>query len=314
MIARLVDSNQTIRDEQIAILVPDKPSPNNRQTFRIRYEEYVDTRFTTPAQVMDKRVAVQGDTLQLHLRLQNAGNRRGMFKATYVVWWEAEPANLPPARITLSPLSIDFGEQAIDMPSAARTATITNVGGTPGTINLSVPDPFWQRNTCGATLAPGASCTVSVAFTPIEPGSRSAVLTLGTALPQLIVSGVGFDPPRSGSLRTEDSTDRLDWVYEPGVAARDSVTFRICLPPQLDWSKSLRVLNGNAVLVNIGVQGKNSACVSQTVPVTALSGGQTIELWKAKFLGIPVRVRHGALSEFMPLRSSSRLTFTWQKD
>jgi hypothetical protein len=39
-------------------------------------------------------------------------------------------------------------------------------------------------------------------------------------------------------------------------------------------------------------------------------GGHMIELWKAKFLDIPARVRHGALSEFMPLRSSSRLTLT----
>jgi hypothetical protein len=44
--------------------------------------------------------------------------------------------------------------------------------------NVTASPPFSQTNTCGASIAPGASCTVSVTFSPTAIGSASGTLTL----------------------------------------------------------------------------------------------------------------------------------------
>ena len=56
-------------------------------------------------------------------------------------------------------------------------------------------DFFISANTCGASLAPGASCQVTVRFTPTATGARSATLNFnddGGASPQTVaLSGSG---------------------------------------------------------------------------------------------------------------------------
>ncbi len=72
----------------------------------------------------------------------------------------------------LSANELDFGDQIIDQPSQAKTVTITNKGSE----NLAISSiavlgdgatAFSERNGCtGVSLAPNASCTVDVTFTP----------------------------------------------------------------------------------------------------------------------------------------------------
>ena len=54
---------------------------------------------------------------------------------------------------------------------------------------------FSQTNTCAPSLAPVASCTFSVTFTPSAPGARSATMTLideDAGSPQTVaLSGTG---------------------------------------------------------------------------------------------------------------------------
>jgi hypothetical protein len=82
------------------------------------------------------------------------------------------------SQATLSPSSLSFGNQVWNTATASQAISLTNggtallsIGGI--TITGSNPADFAQTNTCGASLSPGASCTINVSFTPQGLGARS---------------------------------------------------------------------------------------------------------------------------------------------
>ena len=102
---------------------------------------------------------------------------------------------------SFSPTSIRFGTQKVGTTSSAKIVTLTN---TSATITMSItgitfagadPGDFAQTPTCGSTLGPKASCTMSVTFSPKATGARTATLTVsdnGGGSPQGVpVSGTG---------------------------------------------------------------------------------------------------------------------------
>ena len=83
------------------------------------------------------------------------------------------------ASASLSPTGLSFGNQPVNAKSGTLTATLTNGGA--AALSLSSialtganAGDFAQSNTCGTSVAAGASCTVSVTFDPTASGSRSA--------------------------------------------------------------------------------------------------------------------------------------------
>jgi hypothetical protein len=97
---------------------------------------------------------------------------------------------------SLSPASLTFGSQTVDTTSAAQTATLTNTGSGPLTItSVTTTGNYSQTNTCGSSIAGGATCTISVFFTPTATGTLhgSVVVTdNATTSPQsLSTTGTG---------------------------------------------------------------------------------------------------------------------------
>jgi F5/8 type C domain/Abnormal spindle-like microcephaly-assoc'd, ASPM-SPD-2-Hydin len=83
------------------------------------------------------------------------------------------------ATLTAAPTSLSFGSVAVGSTSAAQTVTVKNTGTVAATVSsVSVPAPFAQTNTCGTSIAAGASCTVSVTFKPTANGAASANLAV----------------------------------------------------------------------------------------------------------------------------------------
>jgi hypothetical protein len=116
------------------------------------------------------------------------------------------------AAVSLSPTSLSFGNQQVNTSSATSTVTLTNSGDAALTINSiglggTNPADFAQTNTCPSspnTLAAGASCTISVTFTPTAPDSRSASVTITDNAPgspqSVALSGTGVPgAPGTGS-------------------------------------------------------------------------------------------------------------------
>jgi hypothetical protein len=101
---------------------------------------------------------------------------------------------------SLSPASLSFGNQSVNTKSGTLTATLTNGGGAPlslSSIALTGANPgdFAQTNTCGTSVAAGASCSISVTFDPTASGSRSASVSFtdnaGGSPQSLGLSGTG---------------------------------------------------------------------------------------------------------------------------
>jgi hypothetical protein len=83
--------------------------------------------------------------------------------------------------ISLSTASLTFGNQNVGTTSGAQSVTVTNTGTSTATIgSVTVSGDFARTTTCGASLAAGASCTVSVTFTPAGTGTRTGVLSVSS--------------------------------------------------------------------------------------------------------------------------------------
>jgi hypothetical protein len=85
---------------------------------------------------------------------------------------------------SLSPTSLTFAAQTVGTTSPGQATTLTNAsGGTAITIaSITITGTnaadFEQTNTCGSSVAPKKSCTISVTFTPAATGVRSASVSV----------------------------------------------------------------------------------------------------------------------------------------
>jgi len=83
--------------------------------------------------------------------------------------------------LQLSQTSLSFGPIKVGNSSAVKTITLANLGSTTvsitriGITGTNAGD-FKQTNTCGSSIGAGQSCAISVAFTPLATGTRTAIL------------------------------------------------------------------------------------------------------------------------------------------
>jgi len=95
--------------------------------------------------------------------------------------------------LSTNPASLAFANVQAGQ-SSALTATLTNTGNVSATnLTFTPPAGFSQSNNCTTTLAPNASCTVTVTFAPSAAQAYSGVLSIGAseASTSLTVSGTG---------------------------------------------------------------------------------------------------------------------------
>jgi len=79
--------------------------------------------------------------------------------------------------VSLGSASLAFGSLAVGTTSPARTVTLTNSGGATLAIqSIQASGAFSATNDCAASLAPAASCTISVTFTPTAAGGATGAL------------------------------------------------------------------------------------------------------------------------------------------
>jgi len=101
--------------------------------------------------------------------------------------------------VTLSAASLTFPSQSTGSTSTAQTVTLTNAGTAALSItSISASGDFAEAQTCGSSVATGATCTISVTFTPTAAGSRTGALTItdnASGSPQTVaLSGTGTPP------------------------------------------------------------------------------------------------------------------------
>jgi hypothetical protein len=81
--------------------------------------------------------------------------------------------------VTLSSTSLTFPSQAIATTSVQQTVTLTNTGAGALTVTgVTVTGNFAQVNNCPASVAPSASCTINVTFTPMASGNQFGTVSI----------------------------------------------------------------------------------------------------------------------------------------
>jgi len=202
---------------------------------------------------------------------------------------------------SVSPGSLSFGSQMINVASASQSVTVSNTGTvalpvTSITLSTAGSQPFSQTNNCGSSVAVGGSCTINVVFNPATAGSSGAMLSINTGAGAATVSLSGSGSfqvalTASANSATAGVPVTLTWVSAPGAA---------CTPSGGSsgdgWSGTLAA-NGNQAVTEAAagsykfglsctlqaVSASASVTVAYTLPTVTLTASPT-----AITLGKPV--------------------------
>jgi hypothetical protein len=125
--------------------------------------------------------------------------------------------------LSASPSSVSFGNENVGSTSSAQTVTVTNSGSAAASVSsVSVTGPFSQANTCGSSIAAGASCTVSVQFSPTASGTASGTLSVASSAPgsplTVALSGTGTSSNTDLALNMPVTASSYTQVYVPANA------------------------------------------------------------------------------------------------
>jgi uncharacterized repeat protein (TIGR02543 family) len=164
--------------------------------------------------------------------------------------------------VALTPSALTFTSVS-GVTSAAQAVQLKNTGNAVLAISSvalagSNPANFAQTNTCGNSLAAGASCTISVTFTPIAAGTFAATLSVtdnAAGSPQTVtLSGTATAPPTFSLSATPASQ-----TVSPGA----SVIYNLATTPQ-----------GGAytTAINLTVTGLPTGATAIFAPATVTPG------------------------------------------
>jgi hypothetical protein len=100
--------------------------------------------------------------------------------------------------VAISSTGLNFGKQVVGTVSGSQTVVLANTGTIPLTItSLAANGNFSQTNTCGASVAVGGSCSITVRFNPAVIGNRMGSVTVkdnaGPPTQIITLFGVGTD-------------------------------------------------------------------------------------------------------------------------
>jgi len=151
--------------------------------------------------------------------------------------------------VSLSTLTLAFGNQNINTTSASKPVTLTNTGSAPlffGPITTGAG--FAQTNDCpisGAALVlvPGAACTFQVTFTPTALIAYSTTLSLGLNLPNSSVTLTGTGTPVPVQITTQPASQTINL----GQTATLTVTATGTAPLTYQWYQGLSGVTTNPV-------------------------------------------------------------------
>lgn len=109
-------------------------------------------------------------------------------------------ANGPAPKLVLNPTAVSFGNVPVGSVGPAQTVSLSNAGSAALAISFITlsgtnASDFSIASSCGTTLAVNASCSVSLVFSPVASGARTAVLSFSDSVassPQTVsLSGTG---------------------------------------------------------------------------------------------------------------------------
>lgn len=161
--------------------------------------------------------------------------------------------------------------QTVGTTGAGQQFVLTNTGEGALTITrIATTGDFAQSNTCGSSLAVGATCQINVSFTPTAAGSRTGTLTVtsnATNLSAANLSGTGLPQP------TFTFTAGGSPTYSVTVQRGNAAQFNLTLTPTSTFA-------GTVTFTCTGLPA-NSSCdfgTQSTITLSTNSTAQSIAL------------------------------------
>ncbi len=206
---------------------------------------------------------------------------------------------LQPGAIALTPSTLQFGSLVIGTPSAAQSVTVSNSGGAPvtlGTPAINNNDYALTGSTCGATLAGGQSCSLTVQFTPTVAGPRPGQLTIpgsgGGPTAVVTLQGTGITP---GSLAFHPTSQAFGAVAT-GSSANATLTATnsggAAVHPSAISASGDFAVTGGTCTVGGAIAPTNGTC-SVIVTFTPTANGNRSRLLTITSDGSPAMVQAG---------------------
>ncbi|HWO30719.1 MAG TPA: FG-GAP-like repeat-containing protein, partial [Candidatus Acidoferrum sp.] len=181
----------------------------------------------------------------------------------------------------VSPTAVTFASQTVAGASAAQMVILSNTNSTALSISSITTSgvaggDYQQSNNCGTSLAAGASCTISVTFTPQAAGTRAAAIQIANNAinsPQVVtLSGTGVASPdfTFGTASGGSSST---------ISAGQTATFSLALTPSGSFSGTVNLTCSItpaaspapvcSVPGSVSVTGTSATSVTVTVSTTA---------------------------------------------
>ena len=202
---------------------------------------------------------------------------------------------------TVSPTSLAFGNESMNVASAPMSVTVTNTGGVAlpiTSIKLSTggTQPFSESTTCGASLAVGANCTISVVFDPASVGAATATLSVnaggGAGTQTVALSGTGIAQPTytvsptslafGNELTNIASAPMSVTVTNTGSVALTITSIKLSTGGTQPFSESTTcgasVAVGANCTISVVFDPASVGAATATLSVNAGSGAQTVAL------------------------------------
>ena len=177
--------------------------------------------------------------------------------------------------VALTPATIAFGNQAIGVASVAHGVTLANTGsGTLTLSGISATSGFGVTHACGTSLAPGASCTLAIVFTPTGAGAATGSVRIASnaaGSPHVVgLSGTGV--VAAPTLAWIPAATALDFgdASVGGAAATRTLTLANQGPGPVTLSQ-IRLAGADAADFSLGGAG---SCT----PTSTLTQGATCTL------------------------------------
>ena len=180
-----------------------------------------------------------------------------------------------PPPVAFQPASFDFGPQSVGTPSAPQTFSVVNAGTASVVLGEpSIDDPNFVilSNSCGSSIAAGASCPIVAEFLPQAGGTVHGTLSIpagsGGPPPVLLIKHRGTKAALAGPALAATAALQGTGVAQGAITLPSSLdlgTYSVGSPPN----------QRNLTLVNTGNAPVNVNTVSVAGPFTISNGCTT---------------------------------------
>lgn len=187
------------------------------------------------------------------------------------------PANFTVSQGEATASTLNLGSETVGYTTGAQTLTVAVPSGAAtdsGLISAAIAGAnaadFAFKNNCAVAVVPGASCTITVSFTPSVAGAEAAVLTVTGA--------------KGGTWPVQLSGTGLALVELDALSAAPTAT-----PPVtgLDFGSEPNGTAGNVLGYSVVVRGASAVTATSTVVSVALVTGTTPDFRNVLANGTP---------------------------